>query len=198
MSYKPDSLRSKLRDALAAVTDPLGATFVQLQELTGIGPAQLSRVVHSLGNTKQIWLVNRGRHTRYFATEAQRDSAAPAVHALVDKLIVQVRAVNDKKKADRYREKMAAKQPKPARAPKSPKKERVVTKKACMPANVTIKSREPALNFKSQKAIIPKHIKVKVCPHEVDMRYKFQPPKGWTGEVTKAWLAERNQSKGMT
>lgn len=176
MSYKPDSLRSKLRAALASVTDPLGATFVQLQELAGMAPAQLSRVVHGLSRTRHIWMVNRGRHTRYFATEAQRDAAAPAVHALVDKLIVQVRA----------------------RAPKPPKKERVAKKTDCMPANVTIKSREPAVNFKNQKAIIPPGVKKQVCPSGMDMRYRFVPPKGWVGEITKAWLAERGHNNERT
>lgn len=200
MSIKPDSLRSQLRAVLADNTNPLGETFDGLQMATGLDRAQLSRVVHCLSKTGHIWLVNRGRHSRYFDTEAKRDAAAPEVNALVDAMNKEVLAVNYQKKLDRDKARRAAK-PKISRAPKPPKPPKIVKLKPlkplkpCMPANVTVKSRVTQANFKDQKAIIPPGVKKQVCPSGVDTRFTFTPPKGWVGEVSRHWLAERMHNK---
>jgi hypothetical protein len=200
MSIKPNSMRSILRAILADNTNPLGETFDGMQMATGLDRAQLSRVVHCLSKTGDIWLVNRGRHSRYFATEAQRDAAAPDVNALVDEIVKEVRAKNDERKSERDKARRAAK-PKVVRSPKPPKPPKIVKlkpPKPCMPAPVTVKSRVTQANFKDQPAIIPPGVKVQRCPSGVDMRFRFDPPKGWVGEVSRHWLAERMHNNQRT
>jgi hypothetical protein len=187
MSAKPDSLRSKLRAALAGITSSLGATNEELKLATGMDAVILSRVVHCLSKSKQIHMVHRGRHTRYFATQEARDAAVPEVNAMADAIKTATRAINDARKAARYYERIKARPPKPARAPKPPKIVKPAKAKMCMPANVTVKARASHASFKDQSAIIPPHVKVQVCPSGKDTRFTFHPPKGWIGEISKQW-----------
>lgn len=194
MSTKPDSLRSQLRAVLAGIASPLGATNSELQDATGMDAVKLSRVVHCLSKSKQIHMVHRGRHTRYFATSEARDAAAPEVNAIADAIKTATRAVNDAKKAARYHEKMKARPPKLERPPKPLKPPKIVKPKAkkYMPANVTVKARATQANFRDQPAIIPPHIRVQQIAGFDGDRWKTSlPVDGFHSE----WLILRRGEK---
>lgn len=49
--------------------------------------------------------------------------------------------------------------------------------------------------FAQQPAIVPPGLEVTRCPSGQDTRFAFTPPAGWTGQITRDWLARRLESK---
>lgn len=43
--------------------------------------------------------------------------------------------------------------------------------------------------------IVPPGLQVTVCPHGVDNRFTFTPPKGWRGQITRDWRERRLQER---
>jgi HAMP domain-containing protein len=78
LGRKPTA-RAPISAALAACTDPLGATHGWLIEQTGADAGCLKATVHRMVAAGEIFAIKRFKDSRYFLSADQRDAAAPAV-----------------------------------------------------------------------------------------------------------------------
>lgn len=72
---------------------------------------------------------------------------------------------------------------KPVKKEKPPKSPRISLEKRCS-GLVLSKKEEPR---PAARIVWPDHVKIQKLAHGEDTRFKFTPPKGWKGEITKDW-----------
>ncbi len=203
---RPPNTRARILRALAACTDPLGASHAWLVENTRVKPKCLASVIYKMARAEIVYAVAGYKMSRYFLTEATRDAARPAVEAHFaavkaesHRLATEARRARDRDRGrraetlERRRARRAAQRA--MKPPKAPKPAKVVQPKAAVhparaanPSRVHIviaKPRAPRKpggpKWEDLPATIPPGVRVQKlpgCPHQS----RYAPPPSFRGE----------------
>lgn len=178
---------------LAADTSPLGMTHAGVREAAGLEPRQVTSALGILKIDGKCFSIGSGRHDIfYYATAERMESCRPAVEAHLVGLRAKRKAAAKERQREadkRYRARMGLPErtprvakPKPAPAPKP----------VPLAAPVTIR-KTPAQKWSDAEPIVPKGVKVTVCPGYVPRT--FRPPPFFRGDFTNEWQQLRERAE---
>lgn len=182
---------------LAADTSPLGMTYPQVVEASGLDRRRCSSALRLLKLSGRCFSTGVHRFDRFFyATEARMEACKDAVAARLVVVRKQRKAEQSRKHRERLRAAAAAQAPEPKAA--KPKREKAARKKAApkvvaaKPAPVTIR-KTPAQKWSDAEPIRPPGLKVTVCPGYVPLT--FRPPPFFRGEYLTEWQQLRERAE---
>ncbi len=198
MAERPNLYRATVLRELQASASQLGLKCTDLTVTTNLPTRKVTGALSGLIRDKQIFSINLGRFSRYFATAEQREAGCEAVLAEHKRQVLEnkrknERAARARKKAlyqsspeflARDIRKAPVKAPKPAREPKPAKA--VKAPKLAQPRPV---NRENLARRKwaEQTPIVPPHVKPIDCGGFKGIT-RFDPAPGHFGEFTRAGI----------
>lgn len=142
---------------------------------------------------KEVYKAGSHGYYRYFKSKEHAEAHdAVAKIERAARLAESTKRKNDKRAA-KEREKRAAARAakglppyvKPTKKEKPPKSPRISLEKRYS-GLVLSKKEEPR---PAARIVWPDHVKIQKIGHGEDTRFKFTPPSGWKGEITKDWEA---------
>jgi sRNA-binding protein len=178
---------------LAADTSPLGMTFEQVMEASGLGQRQCSAALQLLKRAGRCFSNGIHRFDRFFYASAERmEACRPAVDARLAEVSEARRAEERRKNAANARSKRAAaRKAKEAPQPKekaAPKQKPAKVAKPAKPANVQIR-KPPKVKWSDAPVVVPDDVKVTVCPGCTPR--SFAPPPEFKGPLVREWERRR-------
>lgn len=180
---------------LCADTSPLGMTSKQVLEACGLESKQCTAALYLLKQSGRCFSNGIHHVDRFFyATQERMDACREAVAARLVEVRKQRRTENNRKHAQRARERLA-RLPKPEKAPKPPKPKaspKPKREKPAKPAPVHISS-APRRKWDSAPVVVPDHVKVQEIPGYVPRT--FAPPPFFKGSYTREWEELRGAGK---
>ena len=163
-----------------------GKTSSELRAELNLPAQRVSRDLWHLMRQGRIWRIGGMGYGRYFNTEPTPEQVAQVDAEITyqrEHSIYRRAHRSDPESLARRRERDTAKRREKGILPPGQ-----VVRKA-----LTIKKAEPSIKHAAQ-VVIPADVKITVCrPCQVE-RYRFDPPKGWKGEITRDWLDQRSKA----
>ena len=168
-----------------------GLSIREIADILGIDAGRTSRDVWWLMSKNRLFKVGPMGRRKYFNARPTPEQIAAVEAEAAAQRAEAIRVSGMRSRQAGYAEWKAKREAEKAAAKLERERIKAAKKVPTGISKYTVIRTEKKPTAKAPEIVIPKGVKITVCrPCQVE-RYRFDPPKGWKGEITRDWLDQR-------